>query len=175
MSGWDPAWKQVSVETLARIGPVNLRPILPKDGDALVRYFERLTPEDVRFRFFGPMRCLSTKQVERFTRLNHDREIAQVVEDPATGDFLAVGRLAFDAAGRRAEFAISVRSDLKGRGVGRFVIAHLIDRARKRGVEEIFGDILAENTTMIAFAKELGFTITRVPESAAIVRAVYKL
>ncbi|HEX9464893.1 MAG TPA: GNAT family N-acetyltransferase [Alphaproteobacteria bacterium] len=163
------------VETLTRFGPVNLRPIHPKDGGALVRYFERLTPEDVRFRFFGPMRELSPRQVERFTHVDHEREIAQVVEDPETGDLLAVGRLAFDPGGRRAEFAISVRSDLKGRGLGRFVIAHLIERARQRGVEELFGDILEENTTMIAFAKELGFTMTRVPESAAIVRAVYRL
>jgi acetyltransferase len=165
----------MTVETLSRIGPVNLRPIRPDDGPGLVRYFEHLTPEDVRFRFFGPLRELSTVQIEQVTHVDQQREFAEVVEDPKTGDLLAVGRLAFRTDPHRAEFAISVRSDVKGRGLGRFVIRRLMNLARQRGVEEIFGDILEENTRMVAFAKELGFTITRVPESAAILRATYKL
>jgi acetyltransferase len=165
----------MTVETLSRIGRVNLRPIRPDDGPGLVRYFEHLTPEDVRFRFFGPMRALSTEQVRRFTHVDQEHEIAQVATDPASDEFLAVGRLAFRQDPHRAEFAISVRSDLKGRGLGRFVIKRLVEMARERGVTEIFGDILEENTTMVAFARELGFTVDRVPESAAILRATYKL
>ena len=165
----------MTVETLPNIGPVNLRPMRPDDGRALVRFFERSTPEDVRLRFLGPLRALSTRQVERFTHIDPEREVAYVVEEPATREFMSIGRLAIAPDSHRAVFAIAVRSDLKGRGIGRFVMAHLLDEARERGVEEIFGDILDENTTMLAFARQLGFTLTNVPESAAIVRATYRL
>jgi len=165
----------MSIETIPNIGNVEFRPIQPEDGPAVVRYFEAITPEDIRMRFFGPLRALSTRQVEQATQLDPERELAYVVQDRTTSDLLSIGRLAFEPGTRRAEFAISVRSDMKGRGIGRFVIERIIALARERGISEIFGDILEENTTMLAFAKQLGFSLTNVAESAAIVRATYTL
>ena len=165
----------MSLETISSVGHVEFRPIRPDDRAALVRYFEAITPEDIRMRFFGPMRALSTKQLNRMTNVDPRRELAYVVVDHVTSDLLSIGRLAFEPGTERAEFAISVRSDMKGRGIGRFVMERIIAAARERGIAEIFGDILEENTTMLAFAKQLGFALTNVPESAAIVRATYKL
>lgn len=168
----------MSVETIAGFGPVILRAIRPEDGPALVRYFERLTPEDIRLRFFAPMRSLTSRQLDRAIHIDHDREMALVLEAPGEADpaeLWSVGRLAVESgSSTRMEFAISVRSDLKGRGLGRFMLAHLIERARQRGIGEIFGDILEENTGMLALARELGFTLAPVPESSSIIRAALK-
>lgn len=160
------------------LGPVRLRPIRVDDGPALVRYFEKLTVEDVRLRFFAPMRALTTRQLERFTHLDDARETALVLEAPEEGrdEILSVARLAVPPQEEgHAEFAISVRSDLKGRGFGRFMLRHLVGQARERGLKEIFGDILEENKAMLALAKELGFTLDLVADAPAIVRATLVL
>lgn len=166
------------LDALPGLGPVRLRPIRTDDGPALVRYFERLTPEDVRLRFFAPLRSLSTRQLERFTRIDGERERAYVLvaSEGSQDEILSVARLAVSAGERgRAEFAISVRSDLKSRGIGRFMLSHLIMEARARGLQEIFGDILEENAPMLSLSRELGFSLAPVIESAAIIRATRAL
>lgn len=165
------------LDVLPGLGPVRLRPIRADDGPALVRYFERLTPEDVRLRFFAPLRSLSTRQVERFTQLDEARESGFILEAGEGGqpEILSIARLALVGREPRAEFAISVRSDLKGRGIGRFMLQRLMDEARTRGLAEIFGDMLEENEAMLALSRELGFSLAPVAESAAIIRATLAL
>jgi len=165
------------LDAVPGLGPMRLRPIRAEDAAALVRYFERLTAEDVRLRFFAPLRSLSTRQVERFTQVDGERETAFVLEAPEEGrpEILSIGRLAKTQEGPRAEFAVSVRSDLKGRGIGRFMLTYLIEQARQRGFNEIFGDMLEENEAMLALSRELGFTLTPVAESSAIIRATHAL
>jgi acetyltransferase len=165
------------LDAVPGLGPMRLRPIRAEDAAALVRYFERLTAEDVRLRFFAPMRSLSTRQVERFTRVDGERETAFVLEGSEGGrpEILSIGRLAKAAEGTRAEFAVSVRSDLKGRGFGRFMLTHLVEQARQRGFGEIFGDILEENEAMLALSRELGFALVPVAENSSIIRATRAL
>ena len=166
------------LDALPGLGPVHLRPIRADDGPALVRYFEKLTQEDVRLRFFAPLRALTTRQLKRFTELDSRRETALVLEAPEEGrqEILSVARLAVPSGeDGRVEFAISVRSDLKGRGIGRFMLQHLLDQAATRGFREIFGDILEENEAMLALSRELGFTLAPVVENAAIIRATRAL
>ncbi len=83
---------------------------------------------------------------------------------------LAVARLAADPDNVRAEFAIVVRSDMHRRGLGRLLLAHLIEYARSRGISELFGDVLAENRPMLALCSQLGFT-TSTTESSDVLRA----
>ncbi|MBM3521865.1 MAG: GNAT family N-acetyltransferase, partial [Alphaproteobacteria bacterium] len=71
----------------------------------------------------------------------------------------------------RAEFAVIVRSDLKGRGLGRLLMDRIITHARGRGVGEIVGDILRENTGMLALARDLGFELADDPDGPEIMRA----
>ncbi len=170
------------LDAVPGLGPMRLRPIRADDAAALVRYFERLTPEDVRLRFFAPLRSLSTRQVERFTQVDGERETAFVLEAPEGGrpEILSIGRLARTPEtktpeGPRAEFAVSVRSDLKGRGIGRFMLTYLVEQAHQRGFGEIFGDMFEENEAMLALSRELGFTLAPVTETSAIIRATRAL
>ncbi len=165
-------------ESVTGIGRLRLRPVRPEDAAAFVRLFEKMSAEDVRRRFFAPLRSLPTRQLARLTQIDYDREMAFVLERPDGGteaDVLAVARLAADPDNYRAEFAVTVRSDLKGRGLGHLMMTRLLDYARQRGISEIFGDILEENTMMIALCRELGFTLTPLPESAEIVHATLDL
>jgi acetyltransferase len=136
-----------------------LRPLRPEDAPGLRSGFRRLDPDDVRMRFFAQMREMSPAMAARLTQLDYDREMA-LAAFPAEGpdrNGLGVVRLVADPDNRRAEFAITIRSDDKGRGLGRALMERIMDYAVKRGIGEVWGDVLADNARMLALCDELGF------------------
>jgi acetyltransferase len=150
-----------SVETIASLGPMKLRPIRPEDAPLLSILVEELTPEDARLRFFTPLRSLDSEALARFTQIDYDREMAFVLHKPDSPQpFFGVVRLTGDPDNFGAEFAIVVRSEFHRRGIGRLLMTRLIQYARSRGLSELTGDILAENRPMLALAAELGFAMT---------------
>ncbi len=161
---------------IGKLGRVRLRPIRPEDEPYLVAAFAKLDPEDIRMRFFAPMKALPHDMAARLTQIDYDREMALILERPETkGDIIGVVRLAADPDGTRAEFAIIVRSDVKGNGIGAMMMKRIIDYARTRRIGAIFGDVLHENTRMLALCRELGFTIEEIHADAGIVRATLAL
>ena len=72
-------------------------------------------------------------------------------------EILGVSRLSGDPDHERAEFAVIVRSDLKGHGLGWELMQQLIAFARQEGFAELFGYVLSENTTMLQMCRHLGF------------------
>ena len=79
---------------------------------------------------------------------------------PTTEGFSAV-RLAGDDRG--AEFAIALRSDLKGHGLGWLLMHRMLDLAARRGLAEVHGVVLRENTRMVKMCREMGFAIEAQP------------
>jgi len=148
-----------------------LRPIRPEDEPALRETFKKLAPEDVRLRFFTPMKELSHQFAARLTQIDYDREMALVAVNPAdSGDIWGVVRITADPDNRHGEYAVVVRSDLKGRGLGYCLMQELIAYARRRGIGEIVGDVLAENRSMLQMCRELGFEVTHDPEDPQLMR-----
>jgi acetyltransferase len=91
-------------------------------------------------------------------------------------EIMGVVRLYRDQDDRdRAEFAITVRSDYKRRGVGATLLRRLIAYARDQGLRELYGDILVENAGMRRLAEHLGFTLRPIPETSEILRATLAL
>jgi len=70
---------------------------------------------------------------------------------------LGVVRLHVGATGDVGEYAILVRSDLKGRGLGWRLMQHLIDYGKSEGLKEFNGLVLVENTSMLRMCRQLGF------------------
>ena len=58
-----------------------------------------------------------------------------------------------------AEFAILVRSDLKGLGLGKLMMEKIVRYARERGIGQLSGMTMPSNRGMINLAKRLGFKI----------------
>jgi acetyltransferase len=75
----------------------------------------------------------------------------------------------------QGEYAILVRSDLKGRGLGWRLMQHMIAYARSENIEQLYGSVLAENATMLRMCGELGFNIAPQPGDAAVRRVVRRL
>jgi acetyltransferase len=138
-----------------------LRPIRPEDAPALREMVEEgTTPEDRRMRFFTSFRTLTPELCARLTQIDYDREMALVAVAPggsAGESFCGVVRLGADPDRERAEYAIMVRSDLKGQGLGTALTRALIDYARGQGIGELFGVVLRENRAMLDLAERLGF------------------
>jgi acetyltransferase len=135
----------------------------------------RISAEEMRLRFFIAKPQLSHELIARLTQIDYAREMAFVAIDRASGDLLGVSRLAADLDHQRAEFAVIVASDVKGRGLGWSLMRVLIDYARQDGIGELHGEVLAENTTMLAMCRELGFRIETDPAEPSLRRVALPL
>ncbi|MDB5489727.1 MAG: GCN5-related N-acetyltransferase [Reyranella sp.] len=134
---------------------LRLRPIRPDDEPMLQAFTRRMTPEDVRLRFFGPLRELSHELAARLTQIDYDREMAFVLLDGK--DMVGVGRLVADPDFQQAEFALTVASDRQGRGYGELLLRHVLLYGKSRGVKRVIGHVLRENRKMLDLAKQIGF------------------
>ena len=164
----------------ARGEMVQIRPIRPEDAEAHGAFFARLSPEDIRFRFFSVMREMSPEQMARMTQVDYEREMAFVAGRTKHGRWETVGVARLVREGRgpgagRGEFAVVVQPDMKGRGLARHLMGRLIDWGRAQGLETIVGEVLAENGPMLGFMRSLGFEIRRQPDDPHVVEAVMVL
>jgi len=148
---------------------VNVRPMRPEDEPAIAAFLGRISHEDLRLRFFHAMKEFSHAFVARLTQLDYARAMAFVATDAAKGEFIGVVRLHSDSRYQTAEYAILLRSDLKGKGLGWALMELLIDYARSEGLKTLSGVVLRENATMLAMCRELGFGINSDPRDAAVV------
>ena len=144
-------------------GKLCLRPIRTDDAQALVDMGLRSTPEDLRLRFFSPVRPAVGALTSLLTEFDRDRHIAVAVYDPeATGgdkDILGVVRLILSLEEPEGEFAIMVRSDQAGLGIGHCLMEHMLSWARDRKLTRVRGEIMFENKRMLRLAREFGAVV----------------
>jgi len=138
-----------------------LRPIRPEDEPAHHAFIAKLSPEDIRSRFFGLVREIPHSQMARLTQIDYDREMAFLAtgpDDRHEPETLGVVRAVLDPDNLTAEFAVVVRSDLKGQGLGSALMHKLLRYLRARGTPRCVGQVLKENGAMLALCQSLGFT-----------------
>lgn len=141
-----------------------LRPIRPEDEPAHFDFFKHLSAEDLRFRFFGVVRDLSHAEMAKLTQIDYEREMAFIATAPGADgrpETLGVVRASTRPDNATAEFAVIVRSDLKGTGLGRLLMEKIIRYCRERGTRELTGQALMENGGMQGLAEKLGFSVVR--------------
>ncbi|MBL8306595.1 MAG: GNAT family N-acetyltransferase [Rubrivivax sp.] len=153
-----PASLEERFEALGRT--VTLRPIRPEDEPQHLAFLAKLEPQDVRMRVFYSRRSIEHSELARLTQIDYEREMAFLATAPlADGgeETLGVARAIADPDNQDAEFAIIVRSDIKGGGLGRRLMDKLIAYCRGRGTRRLVGTVLARNERMLALAARLGF------------------
>ena len=147
----------------------NVRPMRPEDEPAITAFLARVSREDLRLRFFHTMKEFSHSFVARLTQLDYARAMAFVATDAASGEIVGVVRLHSDSRYETAEYAILLRSDFKGKGLGWALMQLLIDYAKNEDLKKLSGVVLRENMTMLAMCRELGFDIKGDPRDASVV------
>ena len=70
-------------------------------------------------------------------------------ENGTSEETVGVVRAICDPDGARAEFAILVRSDMQGKGLGALLMDKIVRYCRSRGIGELVGDVLATNARML--------------------------
>lgn len=145
---------------------VRVRPIRATDAPRLQDMIERSDLRDIRMRFLHAMKHLPDQLARRLSELDHARDMAFVAVAPGTRKLVGVSRLAAGPDGLSAEYAVFVRTDWKGRGLGRALMDRLIGYARERELRELFGEVLAENDRMLRMCRELGFRVKYASEPA---------
>jgi acetyltransferase len=142
---------------------VFIRPVRPEDEDMLREFLGKITAEDLRLRFFAPIRHFSHAFLSRLTQLDYARAMAFVALDEQSGEPMGVVRLHADSNYEKAEYAVLVRSDLKGRGIGWTLMELIIRYGRSENLQRIEGQVLQENTSMLDMCRQLGFEIGEDP------------
>jgi acetyltransferase len=167
-----PPYPEALIEHFdARGERVIIRPIRPEDAEQHGAFFARLSPQDIRYRFFTAMRELSPEMMARLTQIDYDREMAFVAIREATGETVGVARLVVEADGLSGEFAAIVQPDMKGKGLATRLMQRLIDWARARGMHAMVGQVLADNAPMLAFLRHFGFSLRHMPEAPDVMEA----
>jgi acetyltransferase len=154
--------------TLRSGDKVFLRPVRPEDENLYPALFAKVSAEDLRLRFFAPIREFSHQFIAQLTQIDYARAYAVAAIDEASGDIAGVVRLMHDPDDISGEYAILVRSDWKGRGLGWLMMHLVIDYAKATGLKYIEAQVLPENKPMLDMCSDLGFSIANDPEDQAI-------
>lgn len=148
--------------TLPRSGrPITIRPIRAEDEHAHLEFHEAMSAESLRMRFFTHRHRFSHRQMTLLTQLDYDREMAFVVVENE-GDkesILGVVRTWTDSDNILCEFAVMIREDITGEGLGSLLMTKMINYCKKRGTLQMMGLVLQENTAMLKLSHRLGFFI----------------
>jgi acetyltransferase len=150
-----PYPSELEIEIVHRGERLRIRPIRPQDEPLITAFGARLSADDMRLRFFGPLREISHEMAARLTQIDYDREMAFLLFDGE--ELIGVGRLAADPGFEQAEFALVVASDRHRRGYGELLLQHVLDYAKSRGAKKVIGHVLRENQGMLQLAKRMGF------------------
>ncbi|NTW36578.1 MAG: GNAT family N-acetyltransferase, partial [Syntrophobacteraceae bacterium] len=152
-------------------GSYLLRPIRPEDEPGLQKLFAALSPDEIRMRFLHHMRTLPRELAARLTQIDYDREMALVLvpAPPAGGEeLLGSVRITADPDNQQAEFAILLRGDMTGMGLGPMLMRRIIDLGRERSIRELYGEVLSENQPMLRLCSAFGFTRKRDPDDPSV-------
>jgi acetyltransferase len=164
-----PYPKEWERETRLKDGrEVLMRPIRSEDEALYPDFFTEVTPQDLRLRFFAPIKDFSHAFLAKLTQLDYERAIAFAAIEKATGKLLGAVRLHADPDHISGEYAILLRSNLKGQGLGWKLMKLMIEWAKADGIQVVKGEILRENRTMIQMCEALGFKVKSSPDDESI-------
>jgi len=157
-----PAWQERRAVTPDN-EEIFIRPIRPEDAGPMISFFSQLSRQTVYYRFFSPLKQMSTQMLTRFTQIDYDREVALVALAPGSpeGRIIGMARIIFLADGDSGEFAIVLADSWQGKGVGAVLLKRCLAFAWKYGLKRVYGLVLSENRQMLHLGKKLGFTIKR--------------
>jgi acetyltransferase len=148
--------------------PVLIRRLVAEDAALYPDFLSDVTAEDLRLRFFGPIREVSHELLDKLIHYDPACAMAFIAVDEQSQKMLGVVRLHDDASGETAEFAILVRSRLKDHGIGWLLMKHMIEFSKHKNLKTVRGQVLSENTNMLAMCAELGFHIADDPDDPGV-------
>lgn len=136
---------------------LEIRPAQEADEPALAAFFDRVTDEDRRFRFFAAADHVGHEQLDHLVHTDHFRTESWLGFNKASGEIVASGLLACDGPLDTAEVAISVCGNHKGKGIGWAMLDFLAHQAELRGCRRVISIEDRHNHAAIELEQEKGF------------------
>jgi acetyltransferase len=151
----------VETVTLRDGQPILLRPILPEDEPTHAQFINSVSKEDLYNRFFSDVGEFNHEALANLTQIDYDREMAfvAVAFDESGPLIIGVARALITPDNSDAEFAILVRSDLKGKGLGKLLMQKIISYCKIKGTKQMSGMTMPTNRGMLSLAQSLGFEL----------------
>jgi acetyltransferase len=151
-------------------GEYTIRPIHPDDAQMLQALVQNLSPKSRYNRFVSHMTELPASLLARLTLIDYDREMALVAvhrerSAEADGDIIetehiiGVSRYITNPDNTSCEFSLVVADNFNGRGLGSRLMLSIMQEARSKGLAEIEGLVLTQNSGMLKLMTNLGFQI----------------
>jgi len=151
-------------------GEYTVRPIRPDDAQMLQELVRGLSPESRYHRFVSAISELPATMLARLTLIDYDREMAlvAVVRDRKAGSggeiveserIIGVSRMITNPDQATCEFSLLVADDYAGKGLGSRLMESIMDVARDKGLSEVEGLVLTQNTGMLKLMRSLGFAV----------------
>lgn len=139
---------------------LHLRPLRPSDRQAYAEAVQGMSPRSRYLRFASPKPRLSERDLDLLAGVDGHRHLALVAltGDPPRG--VGVARYV-RAAGQAAEIAIGITDAWQGRGLGRLLLARLLEQAAAHRVPALTATTLAENEASQRLLRSAGFTLVR--------------
>jgi acetyltransferase len=141
-----------------------VRPVRPEDEPLYGPFFAAVTGQDLRLRFFAPVKEFGHAFIARLTQIDYARAMAFIAIEESSGKMLGAVRLHADANFDTGEYAVLARSDMKGKGLGWLLMQLILEYSRAEGLKTIEGQVLRDNVTMLNMCRELGFEIAADPD-----------
>lgn len=135
---------------------LTMRAAEPDDAPKLQALFDQLTPEDLRFRFLSSVAHVDAERIDQM--LAPSATCATILGIDGNGEPVAAAMIATDDKGQEAEVAISVRRDMKGRGVGWTMLDFVRRYALRQGFRALYSIESRDNRAAIDLEREAGFS-----------------
>lgn len=134
---------------------------MPEDEPSHAEFINNVSKEDLYKRFFSDVGEFNHEALANLTQIDYDREMAFVAISFSSGEakIIGVARALINPENTEAEFAILIRSDLKGKGLGKVLMTKIIDYCRKKGTLKMTGMTMPTNRGMLTLAQKLGFSL----------------
>ncbi len=145
---------------------VLLRPVRPEDEPLEHEMLTSLSQKTLKERFFQPIKQITHEMHTRLCNIDYEREMAIVAEirEGNQKRLIGMGRLIMEPDLKKGEFAVIVHDAYQGKGLGYKLVDTVIGIGHEKGVEEIYGFVLSDNTNMLNMSRKLGCTIEPLEE-----------
>jgi acyl-CoA hydrolase/GNAT superfamily N-acetyltransferase len=141
---------------------INFRPIHPTDPERIKDMFYALSEQSVYLRFMHKMKRIAQKQIKDLVFIDHRNEVTIVgtLQEAYGEEIIAMGGYYLNPRTNRAEVAFLVRDGWQRRNIGKFLLKHLTNIARRSGIAGFTAETLPQNKAMQTVFNNSGLKVS---------------
>lgn len=140
---------------------VFIRPVKPADERLVQEFFYGMSDREVYYRFLAGIKAFPKKDMQRMVNVDYHRQMTLLALSGEFGkqEMLGIARYVM-GDDPRPEVDFAVRGDQQGKGLGRALIAQLVEIAKGRGLPGLCAVVMNENQASLHILYSAGYAVT---------------